>query len=167
MPRTFATSVALAATVAALLSCEAHASNGVLPTRIKSVAVVVIPGTIEPDFARTLERALEDEFAAEGTLEVASPDAADSKLTLKIVGYKKQPVKYGVDKIVNEYNLALTLEGTFTDLATDQVLSQVLNIYESVPYAAVGPKAETEHEAFTRLAEKIAPRIVKGTIMRR
>lgn len=167
MQRTIATSAALAAIVAALLSCEAHASNGVLPTRIKSVAVVVIPGSIEGSFARTLERALEDEFAAEGTLEVASPDAADSKLTLKIVGYKKQPVKYGVDKIVNEYNLALTLEGTFTDLATDQVLSQVLNIYESVSYAAVGPKAETEHEAFQRLAEKIAPRIVKGTIMRR
>jgi hypothetical protein len=167
MRRTIATSVASAAIVGALFSSAAHASNGVLPTRIKSVAVVVIPGSIEGSFARTLERALEDEFAAEGTLEVASPDAADSKLTLKIVSYKKQPVKYGVDKIVNEYNLALTLEGTFTDLATDQVLSQVLNIYESVPYAAVGPKAETEHEAFQRLAEKIAPRIVKGTILRR
>ena len=167
MQRTIATSVASAAIAAALLSCEARASNGVLPTRIKSVAVVVMPGTIEPDFARTLERALEDEFAADGTLEVTSPDVADSKLTLKIVGYKQQPVKYGVDKIVNEYNLALTLEGTFTDLAADQVLSQVPNIYESVSYAAVGPKAETEHEAFRRLAEKIAPRIVKGTIMRR
>ncbi len=152
---------------AALLSYEAHASDRYLPTRIKSVAIVVIPGSIEGSFARTLERAMEDEFAAEGTLEVTSPDAADSKLTLKIVGYKKQPVKYGVDKIVNEYNLALTLEGTFTDLATDQVLSQVLNIYESVSYAAVGPEAETEHEAFRRLAEKIAPRIVKGTILRR
>ena len=167
MQRTFATFVALAAIVAALLSCEAYASNRYLPTIIKSVGVVVIPGTIEPDFARTLERALEDEFAAEGTLEVVSPEVADAKLTLKIVGYKKQPVKYGVDKIVNEYNLALTLEGTFTDLATDQVLSQVPNIYESVSYAAVGPKAETEHQAFQRLAEKIAPRIVKGTIMRR
>ena len=167
MRRTIATSVALAATVAALLSCEAHASNRYFPTRIKSVAVVVIPGTIEPDFARTLERALEDEFAAEGTLEVASPDAADSKLTLKIVGYKKQPVKYGVDKIVNEYNLALTLEVTFTDLAADQVLVQVPNVYESVSYAAVGRNAETEYEAFQRLAEKIAPRIVKDTIIRR
>lgn len=152
---------------AALLSCEAHASNGVLPTRIKSVAIVVIPGSIEGSFARTLERALEDEFAAEGTLEVASPEVADSKLTLNVASYKKQPVKYDVEKIVSEYNLALTLEGTFTDLATDQVLSQVLNIYESVSYAAVGPEAETEHEAFQRLAEKIAPRIVKGTILRR
>lgn len=160
----FAVTIGVAAT---LLSYEANASNGVLPTRIKSVAVVVIPGTIEPTFARTLERALEDAFAADGTLGVASPDIADSKLTLKIVGYKQQPVKYGVDKIVNEYNLALTLEGTFTDLATDQVLSQVPNIYESVPYAAVGPKAETENEAFQRLAEKIAPRIVKETILRR
>lgn len=167
MQRTIATSVALAAIIAALLSCEAHASSRYLPTRIKSVAVVVIPGNIEGSFARTLERALEDEFAAEGTLEVAAESAADSKLTLKIVGYKKQPVKYDIDKIVNEYNLALTLEATFTDLAADQVLSQVLNIYESVSYAAVGPKAETEHEAFQRLAEKIAPRIVKETITRR
>jgi hypothetical protein len=145
----------------------AFASNGVLPTRIKSVAIVVVPGTVEPTFARTLERALEDAFVAEGTLEVASPDVADSKLLLKIVSYKQQPVKYGVDKIVNEYNLALTLEGTLTDLATNQVLAQVLNIYEAVSYAAVGPGAETENEAFRRLAEKIAPRIVKGTIIRR
>jgi hypothetical protein len=159
-----AIAIAFAAT---LLGYEARASNGALPTRIKSVAVVVIPGTIEPTFARTLERALEDAFAADGTLGVASPDAADSKLTLKIVGFKQQPVKYGVDKIVNEYNLALTLEGTFTDLASDQVLSQVPNIYESVSYAAVGPQAETEYEAFSRLAKEIAPRIVKETILRR
>jgi hypothetical protein len=159
-----AVTVAVAAT---LLGYEADASDGVLPTRIKSVAIVVIPGTIEPTFARTLERALEDAFAADGTLGAASPDVADSKLTLKIVGFQQQPVKYGVDKIVNEYNLALTLEGTFTDLASDQVLSQVPNIYESVSYAAVGPKAETEYQAFHRLAEKIAPRIVKETVLRR
>ena len=152
---------------AVCISQKAFASNGVLPTRIKSVAIVVMPGTVEPAFARTLERALEDAFVAEGTLEVASPDVADSKLLLKIVSYRQQPVKYGVDKIVNEYNLALTLEGTLTDLATNQVLAQVLNIYEAVSYAAVGPQAETENEAFRRLAEKIAPRIVKGTITRR
>jgi hypothetical protein len=167
MRRTITTAAALAAFVGALLSGEAGASNGVLPTRIKSVAVIVIPGSIEGSFARTLELALEDEFAAEGTLEVADEDVADSKLALKIVGYKQQPVKYGVDKIVNEYNLALTLEGTFIDLATDQVLAQVPNIYESVSYAAVGPEAETEHQAFQRLALKIAPRIVKETILRR
>jgi hypothetical protein len=165
--RNITTAAVIIAAAAALLGYGARASNGVLPTRIKSVAVVVIPGTIEPTFARTLERALEDAFAADGTLSVASPDVADSKLTLKIVGYKQQPVKYGVDKIVNEYNLALTLEGTFTDLATDQVLSQVPNIYESASYAAVGPEAETEYEAFSRLAKEVAPRIVKETIMRR
>jgi hypothetical protein len=167
MRKTIATSVALAVTVAALLSYEARASNGVLPTRIKTVAVVVIPGNVEGSFARTLERALEDEFVAEGTLDAAEEDVADSKLTLKIVSYNKQPVKYDVEEIVSEYNLALTLEGTFTDLATNQVLAQVLNIYESVLYAAVGPGAETEYQAFERLAEKIAPRIVKGTILRR
>ncbi len=167
MIRKTTTAAATIVIAATLLGCEARASNGALPTRIKSVAVVVIPGTIEPTFARTLERALEDAFAADGTLGVASADAADSKLTIKIVGFKQQPVKYGVDKIVNEYNLTLTLEGTFADLATDQVLFQVPNIYESVSYAAVGPKAETEYEAFQRLAEKIAPRIVKETIVRR
>jgi hypothetical protein len=158
---------AAAIAAAALLGHAAYASNGVLPTRIKSVAIVVITGTTEPSFGRTLERALEDEFAADGTLEVASADVADSKLTLKIISYKQQPVKYGADNIVNQYNLALTLEGTLTDLATDQVLSQVPNVYESVSYAAVGPEAETEDEAFRRLVEKIAPRIVKETIIRR
>ena len=167
MQRTVATSVALAAIVAALFSCEAVEGHRYLPTRIKSVAVVVIRGSIEASFARTLERTLEDEFVAEGTLEVAAESVADSKLTLKIVGYKKQPVKYDVEKIVNEYNLALTLEATFTDLGADQVLVQVPNVYESVSYAAVGRNAETEYEAFQRLAEKIAPRVVKDTIVRR
>lgn len=167
MQRTIATSGALAAIVAALFSCEAVEGHRYLPTRIKSVAVVVIRGSIEASFARTLERTLEDEFVAEGTLEVAAESVADSKLTLKVVGYKKQPVKYDVEKIVNEYNLALTLEATFTDLAADQVLVQVPNVYESVSYAAVGRNAETEYEAFQRLAEKIAPRVVKDTIMRR
>lgn len=166
MPRKFLIFGALIVSAVCAIQ-TATASNGVLPTRIKSVAIVVMPGTVEPAFARTLERALEDAFAADGTLGVASEDVADSKLMLKIVSYKQQPVKYGVDKIVNEYNLALTLEGTLTDLATDQVLAQVLNIYEAVSYAAVGPKAETENEAFQRLADKIAPRIVKGTITRR
>ncbi|UCH79208.1 MAG: hypothetical protein JSU81_04475 [Candidatus Coatesbacteria bacterium] len=167
MQKTIATSLGLAVIVAALLGYEARALNGVLPTRIKTVAIVVIPGNAEASFARVLERTLEDEFVAEGTLDIAEEDVADSKLMLKIVSYNKQPVKYDVEAIVNEYNLALTLEGTFTDLATNQVLAQVLNIYESVSYAAVGAGAETEYQAFERLAEKIAPLIVKGTILRR
>jgi hypothetical protein len=149
------------------VSQTAFASNGALPERIKSVAIVIMPGNVESAFGRTLERALEDAFVADGTLGVASEDVADSKLVLKIVSYKQQPVKYGVDRIVSEYNLALTLEGTLIDLAADHVLSQVPNIYESVSYAAVGPSAETEHQAFQRLAEKIAPAIVKGTLTRR
>lgn len=158
-----------AALIASTVSvCQtAFASNGALPDRIKSVEIVVIPGNVEPAFARTLERALEDAFVADGTLETVSGDAADSKLTLKIANYKKYPIKYGTGQIVKEYTLALTMEGTLTDLATNQVLSQVLNIFDSVTYAAVGPEAESENEAFRRLAEKIAPAIVKGTIVRR
>ena len=156
----------IAVTAAAVISCGPYTFNPNVPGYIKSVAIPLFknPRTFKYGAELVLTDAVIDEFVADGTLDVAGEDVADSKLRVEIVNYKKEALSYDVQEIVNEYNLAIVVSATFTDLINNQVLWQEPSMYESVPYYAIGPNAETEDEAFDRLAEELARKIVNRTL---
>ena len=144
MRKVNATALALAIAAAAVLSCG--------------------PYTFKYGAERVLTDSVIDEFVADGTLDVAGEDVADSKLQVEIVNYKKEALSYDVQEVVKEYNLAIVVSGTFTDLINNQVLWQEPSMYESVSYYAIGPNAETEDDALDRLAEELARKIVNRTL---
>ena len=160
--------VALALTVAlgAVLGCGTYTFNPNLPGHIKSVAIPLFknPRTFKYGAERILTDAVIDEFVADGALDVADENVADSKLTVEIVNYKKEPLSYDVQEVVKEYNLAVVIAATFTDLTTNQVLWQEPSMYESVSYYAIGSRAETEDEALKRLAEELARKLVNRAL---
>jgi hypothetical protein len=158
--------VAAAVAAAALLSCGPYTFNPNLPGHIKSVAVPLFknPRTFKYGAERILTDAVIDEFVADGTLDLADENVADSKLTVEIVNYKKEALSYDVQEVVKEYNLAVVISATFTDLTTNQVLWQEPSMYESVAYYALGSGAETEDEALQRLAEELARKLVNRTL---
>jgi hypothetical protein len=158
--------LALAFTAAAVISCGPYTFNPNVPGYIKSVAIPLFknPRTFKYGAERVLTDAVIDEFVADGTLDVAGEDVADSKLQVEIVNYKKEALSYDVQEVVKEYNLAIVVSGTFTDLINNQVLWQEPSMYESVSYYAIGPNAETEDDALDRLAEELARKIVNRTL---
>jgi hypothetical protein len=166
MKNALALLTALAVLAASLLACGHYTFNPNLPTHIKSVAIPVFknPRTFKYGAERILTDAVIDEFVADGTLDVADEDVADSKLTAEIVNYKKEALSYDVSETVNEYNLAVVVSVTFIDLTTGQVLWQEPSLYEAVSYYAVGTNAETEDEALERLAEEFARKVVNRTL---
>lgn len=166
MRKVNATALAFAIAAAAVLSCGPYTFNPNVPGYIKSVAIPLFknPRTFKYGAERVLTDAVIDEFVADGTLDVAGEDVADSKLQVEIVNYKKEALSYDVQEVVKEYNLAIVVSVTFTDLINNQVLWQEPSMYESVSYYAIGPKAETEDEALDRLAEELARKIVNRTL---
>jgi outer membrane lipopolysaccharide assembly protein LptE/RlpB len=166
MRKAKATALALAIAAAAILSCGPYTFNPNMPGYIKSVAIPLFknPRTFKYGAERVLTDAVIDEFVADGTLDVAGEDVADAKLQVEIVNYKKEALSYDVQEVVKEYNLAIVVSATFTDLINDQVLWQEPSMYEAVSYYAIGPKAETEDEALDRLAEELARKVVNRTL---
>jgi outer membrane lipopolysaccharide assembly protein LptE/RlpB len=157
---------ALAVAVGAGLSCGNYTFNPNVPGYIKSIAIPLFknPRTFKYGAERVLTDAVIDEFVADGTLEVADESVADSKLQVEIVNYKKEALSYDVQEVVKEYNLAIVVSATFTDLINNQVLWQEPSMYEAVTYYAIGPNAETEDDALDRLAEELARKIVNRTL---
>ncbi|HUV87109.1 MAG TPA: LptE family protein [bacterium] len=166
MRKANATALVLAIMAAAFLSCGPYTFNPNVPGYIKSVAIPLFknPRTFKYGAERVLTDAVIDEFVADGTLDVAGEDVADSKLQVEIVNYKKEALSYDVQEVVKEYNLAVVVSVTFTDLINNQVLWQEPSMYESVSYYAIATKAETEDEALDRLAEELARKIVNRTL---
>jgi outer membrane lipopolysaccharide assembly protein LptE/RlpB len=164
--RILAAALASAVALAALFACGPYTFNPNLPGHIKSVAIPLFknPRTFKYGAERILTDAVIDEFVADGTLDVADENVADSKLTVEIVNYKKEALSYDVQEVVKEYNLAVVVSATFTDLTTNQVLWQEPQMYESVSYYAIGAQAETEDEALERLAEELARKLVNRTM---
>ena len=164
--RICAAALALAVALVAALACGPYTFNPNLPGHIKSVAIPLFknPRTFKYGAERVLTDAVIDEFVADGSLDVADENVADSKLTVEIVNYKKEPLTYDVQEVVKEYNLAVVVSATFTDLTTNQVLWQEPSMYESVSYYAIGSRAETEDEALRRLAEELARKLVNRTL---
>lgn len=166
MRKVKATASILAFGFAAAISCGPYTFNPNLPGYIKSVAVPLFknPRTFKYGAERVLTDAVIDEFVADGSLDVAGEDVADSKLQVEIVNYKKEALSYDVQEVVKEYNLAVVVSVTFTDLINNQVLWQEPSMYESVSYYAIGANAETEDDALERLAEELARKIVNRTL---
>lgn len=164
--RTLAAALASAVALAALFACGPYTFNPNLPGHIKSVAIPLFknPRTFKYGAERILTDAVIDEFVADGSLDVADENVADSKLTVEIVNYKKEAISYDVQEVVKEYNLAVVISATFTDLTTNQVLWQEPQMYESVSYYAIGTQAETEDEALERLADELARKLVNRTL---
>ncbi len=161
-----AAALAAAVVVAATLGCGNYTFNPNVPGYIKSVAIPLFknPRTFKYGAERVLTDAVINEFVADGTLDVADESVADSKLQVEIVNYKKEALSYDVQEVVREYNLAIVVSVTFTDLINNQVLWQEPSMYDSVTYYAIGPQAETEDDALSRLADDLARKIVNRTL---
>jgi len=150
-------------------ACGPYTFNPSLPGHIKTVSIPIFknPRTFKYGAEKTITDAVIDAFIDDGTLDVVEEGTADSKLVGEIVSYRKEAMRYDVNELIQEYNLAIILSLTYRDMTSGEIIWQEKSMYSSITYypieTSAGP-AETEDEALDRLAEETAEKIVTRTL---
>lgn len=149
--------------------CGPYTFNPSLPGHIKTVSIPIFknPRTFKYGAEKTITDAVIDAFIDDGTLDVVEEGTADSKLVGEIVSYRREAMRYDVNELIQEYNLAIILSLTYRDMTSGEIIWQEKSLYSSITYypieTSAGP-AETEDEALDRLAEETAEKIVTRTL---
>jgi hypothetical protein len=120
-----------------------------------------------PGLERKATKETKERFIFDGTLEVVNdPDSADSLLECAIIDYRKEPLQYTDNKVVDEYRLKIIVSIKFTDLIENSVLVDEAEFAGEATYTLTGPLAGTEStaqdEALADLARRIVEKVVEG-----
>ena len=139
-----------------------------LPPGIKSVAIPIFENdTLHYGLETTLTSQVIDEFIKDGNLAVKGASKADSILHGRIINYVQEAAAYDVSESVSRYRISITVNVSFEDRTSGEILWQEGSLSRSVTYYAIATSAgrgETEAEATERLMEDIAQEIVRRTI---
>ncbi|MBD3400870.1 MAG: hypothetical protein GF399_11155 [Candidatus Coatesbacteria bacterium] len=139
-----------------------------LPPGIESVAVPVFENqTFTYGIEQTLTEEVIEELLTNSPLTVRDRDRADALLLVSITRYVTRAKTYDVEEDVKERELTVEVELTFRDLASKRDLFHVPTLREKVDYYDIdvaGMEAETEEQAYERLVELLAERIVNRII---
>jgi len=152
-----------------ITACGPYTFNPSLPGHIKTVSIPIFknPRTFKYGAEKVITDAVIDAFIDDGTVDVVEEGTADSKLVGEIVSYRKEAMRYDVNELIQEYNLAIVLSLTYRDMTSGEIIWQEKSMYSSITYypieTSAGP-AETEDEALDRLAEETAEKIVTRTL---
>ncbi|MBN1558455.1 MAG: hypothetical protein JW951_09965 [Lentisphaerae bacterium] len=115
----------LAAAVYLGSGCVGYQLGSTLPPGIQSVYIATfVNETGEPRVEIEATRAAIQEFQKDGTLRVTGKNAADTLLTVTLVEYELQPLRYeeARRRTTEEYRLLLTADIVFERAATGEVL---------------------------------------------
>ncbi len=139
-----------------------------LPEGIETVAVPVIENnTYRFGIEQELTTAVIEELLTNSPLTVTSEVNADALLDITITSYYTRAVSYDADESVKQRELKVTLEVVFRDLAAKKDLWHDSALSERVLYHdenTAGYTAETEEQAFTRLVDLLAERLINRIV---
>jgi hypothetical protein len=166
--------LSLAAVFAA--GCGVYEPIGIIPDEIRDVRIEQFENkTSQTDISEDLTEEVINNFIKDGRLTVVSRSDADSRLKGAIVEYRKIPVSYDANFIVNEYRLVMVVNLWYYDLVNEVKLWEEVRrdpasgtggIEARVRYY-VGEEmgvTETEEEARQRLIKDAADRITRRTL---
>jgi hypothetical protein len=118
----------------ALLACGAlaagcgvySASSGRVDEAVRRVAVPYLENlSAEPDIEVELTEAIITALQEDNTLKIVDEDAADSVLEGKVVRYRLKEAFATADQLVNEFQVQILVELSFTVVATgDQIFAK-------------------------------------------
>lgn len=166
--------------VLVILSGCGYTTKTVLPDSIKTIHVDIFKNGIDitkevsakdkyevyrPNLEVDLRDAVVNRIFLDGHLKVAAKDLADAILEGEILEYRKDPLRYQHEVVV-EYRISLVCNIKLIDAATSKVLAEQYNIIGDSTYFTKGAlqKSETEtlKDAMSDLARRIVNRIVEN-----
>jgi len=162
---------ASAALVAAFLAgagagCVGYRLGTTLPPGIQTVYVpAFVNRTGEPRIEIEASRATLEELQTDGTLRVAGAAEADSVLSVTLVGYRLDPLRYERDrpKTTREYRLQLTADIVFRRVSPEAVLVKK-TVQGDATFEMVGDLATSKDGALPQAARDLAHDIVESIV---
>ncbi len=148
----------------------------ILPQRLKTIAIPTIVNSTEYyGINEDLTTGLIEKFIQNGRLTIADEKDADCMLKGEIIKYKRIPLSYDENDIVEQYRLRMIVNLIFVDLSDNTILwdeiwreteagTEIGGIVEEVRFFVSGDNAETEELARERIVTELSEEIIKRTI---
>jgi TolB-like protein len=136
-----------------------------IPPNIRSVAVFPFENkSYEPGLENVLTDEVIQQFLSDGQLNVVDKSKADVYVKGTISNYKRIPLIYNENDIVQQYKVRITINVRLVDPETGKILRQQGNIYRETTYSDQIAPLETEYDAQHRVIIQLARDVVTTTV---
>ena len=152
--------------VALVAGCLGYRLGSTLPPGIRTVHVpTFVNETSEPLLESETTRAVLSELRKDGTLRVVREGDADSALTVRLVRYELQPLRYEREsaRTVTEYRIQLRARILFEDTATGKVMVNKV-VKGETTFTLSGDIASEKEAALPAAARDLARNIVENLV---
>ncbi|MFB6355904.1 MAG: LPS assembly lipoprotein LptE [bacterium] len=138
----------------------------------QSIPVNISNLYVPPFKNETNESGLEDlltdeaiqEFQADANLQLVTKKKADAMLIGRITRYKKIPLLYNDQDVVQQWKLRIEMSLALKDLETGKILWRKPDIFRETTYSDIIPPIETELDAKKRVIRQLARDAVSSTV---
>ncbi|MFP4687350.1 MAG: LPS assembly lipoprotein LptE [bacterium] len=136
-----------------------------IPPDIRSVAVFPFENrSAEPGLENMLTDEVIQQFLADGQLKVVDRDEADVYILGTVRQYRRIPLIYSENDIVQQYKVRISVDLKLVDPETEKVLREQRDIYRETTYSDQLAPLETEYDAQQRVIIQLSRDVVTTTV---
>lgn len=152
--------VPLLLVLAVTAGCAGNQTRSI-PANVNSVYFAPVQNdSSEPGLENILTDEATQQILADGRVDLVDQKEADVTVKSTITNYKRIPLIYNDQDIVQQYKVRVEMKIRMLDAETGEVLNQFDNVFRETTYSDVNPPVETEFAAQQRVLRKLARDIV-------
>lgn len=150
-----------------LPGCVGYQLGSMLPPDIQTVYVpTFINETEEPLLEIETTRAAISEIQRDGSLRIASADEADALLTVRLTGFRLQPLAYDRDRraAAEEYRMFITASIVLTRQSTQEVIARSPRVTGEATFFLLGDMTSSKQSALPDASRDLAHLIISQIV---
>lgn len=136
-----------------------------IPTNVNDVYLEPINNkTGEIRLSNILTDQAIQQLLADGRIDLVDKKKADVFVQGTVTNYKRIPLSYNEQDIVQQYKVRVEMSLTLKDAKTGEELNNFSDIFRETTYSDINPPIETELDAQERVLRKLARDIVTTVV---
>lgn len=148
-----------------VLSGCGYRVGSLLPADLKTVAVpMFINKTPEPELESMVTNGVIQELIADGTLQIAEYEDADTLLLGEIIDYQREPLRFTDEDVTSEYRLIIAVRLKFEDLRHDEVMWESPRVVGETTFYVGASLPASERAALPDAIEDLSHHIVEKIV---
>lgn len=144
--------------------CGVNHSRSIPPNVNNVYFAPVENNSSEPGLENILTDEATQQILADGRVELVDKDQADVVVKSTITQYRRIPLIYNDQDIVQQYKVRVEMRIRMLDADTGDELNRFDNVFRETTYSDVNPPAETEFDAQQRVLRKLARDVVTTVV---
>lgn len=162
---TFKRTAFLVCLVAVLIGGCGTRNSRSIPTNVNDVHVPPIENkTSETGLENLMTDQVTQQLLANGQVDLVSRKEANLIVNGVLTNYKRIPLAYNDQDIVQQYKVRLEMKLTMIDPESGRILRQFEGIFRETRYSDINPPIETELDAKERVVRKLARDVVTTVV---